>query len=556
MTNHDYCIGVDFGTDSVRSIIVNANNGDEVASSSFIYPRWNDGLYCNAGQNQFRQHPLDYIEGIVQTIKGCLRQGGTLIATNVRAISIATTGSTPVAVNDKGIPLALLPEFESDADAMFILWKDHTAIKEAAEINAHAKKHSPDYTLYSGGIYSSEWFWSKLLHILRKNERVRNAAYTWVEHCDWMPFLLTGGKKATEIKRSVCAAGHKGLWAEEHGGFPPDHFFSALDPILTGYSSTLGKDVYTSDKPAGTLSEEWAERLGLSTDVLVGVGAIDAHMGAVGGQIESYYLSKVIGTSTCDMLVAPKNEINNTVVKGICGQVNGSIIPGMIGMEAGQSAFGDAYAWFKNLLSWPLQNLVSGLAGIDDTNSKILSENISQQLLAALEKSAAALEFNEHSELSVDWFNGRRTPDANQLLKGAITGINLGSDAPSIYRSIVEATCFGSKSISNRFKTEGITIKGLIGVGGIAKKSQFVMQTLADVMNMPIRVHQSEQTCALGAVMFAATVAGIYPNVNEAMAAIGKGFDKTYTPDKRLAHLYGLRYEKYERLGNYLERTI
>jgi L-ribulokinase len=247
--------------------------------------------------------------------------------------------------------------FENDPDAMFILWKDHTSINEMTEINEHAKKFRTDYLKYVGGVYSSEWFWSKLLHILRTNNRIRNACFSWVEHSDWMPFLLTGGKHISEMKRNVCTAGHKALWSMDWGGFPPDEFFASLDPLLKGFTSRLYQQTYTSDKPAGELCPAWAQKLGLNTSVIVGIGAMDAHMGAVGGQIKPYYLSKVMGTSTCDMLIAPASEMEGKYVQGICGLVNGSIIPGMIGMEAGQSAFGDVYAWFRNMLAWPLKNL-------------------------------------------------------------------------------------------------------------------------------------------------------------------------------------------------------
>ncbi|HEY4197918.1 MAG TPA: ribulokinase, partial [Mucilaginibacter sp.] len=330
MSNNQFVIGVDYGSDSVRSVLINASNGEEIASSVFNYPRWRDGLYCNAAENQFRQHPLDYIEGLETTIKDCLRKaGGNTIAGNVKGISVDTTGSTPVAVNKNGTPLALLPEFESNPNAMFVLWKDHTGVNEAAAINEHATKFDINYLKYVGGIYSSEWFWAKLLHILKVDEKVRKTTYSWVEHCDWIPFLLTGGEHAAAIKRGRCSAGHKALWAEEFGGLPPDGFFSSLDPLLTGFTSRLFTETYTSDQAAGTLSAEWAERLGLSTNVVVGVGAFDAHMGAVGGQIEPYHLSKVMGTSTCDILVAPANEMEGKLVRGICGQVNGSVIPGM-----------------------------------------------------------------------------------------------------------------------------------------------------------------------------------------------------------------------------------
>ena len=544
MSDDQLVIGVDYGTDSVRSIIVDAATGRELASSVFMYPRWKKGMYCNAAQNQFRQHPLDYVEGLEHTIKSCIEQaGGSAIAKNVKAISVDTTGSTPVAVNAKGVPLALTPGYEENPDAMFVLWKDHTSVKEAAEINDHATKFDTNYLQYVGGIYSSEWFWAKLLRTLRVNEPIRKDVYSWVEHCDWVPFLLTGGTDVNEMKRGRCSAGHKGLWAAEYGGLPPDEFFSTLDPLLKGFTDRLYTDTYTSDESAGTLSTEWAQRLGLSTDVVIGVGAFDAHMGAVGGQIEPYHLSKVMGTSTCDILVAPNKDMDGKLVAGICGQVDGSVIPGMAGLEAGQSAFGDSYAWFKNLIAWPLQF-------IENAEEK---QHVENKIIAELSKQAAALPLDENAELSVDWLNGRRTPDANQLLKSALTGLSLGSDAPRVFRAIAESTCFGAKAIVERFNNEGVPVKGLIGIGGVAKKSPYIMQMMADILQMPIRIHQFEHTCALGAAMFAATAAGIYPKVEDAMAAMGGGFDATYTPDASRAELYETRYKKYKDLAGFIE---
>jgi len=433
------------------------------------------------------------------------------------------------------------------------LWKDHTATKEASEINAHAEKNDTNFLQFVGGIYSSEWFWAKLLHVLRKDEQVRKAIYSWVEHCDWIPFLLTGGKRANEIKRGVCSAGHKALWAEEFHGLPPNDFFASLDPLLKDFTFRLFTKTYTSDQRAGNLSKEWAERLGLSTDIVIGVGAFDAHMGAVGGQIEPYHLSKVMGTSTCDMLVAPVDEVKDKLVKGICGQVPGSIIPGMIGMEAGQSAFGDAYAWFRDILSWPLQNVLKSSSLIDKQKAEELIKETTDNIIKELSKQASELSIKEDDELAIDWFNGRRTPDANQMLKGSFVGLDLGSDAPKIFRAIVEATCFGAKAIVERFNEEGVPVKGLIGMGGVAKKSPFIMQMMADVMNMPIRIHRSEQTCALGAAMFAATAAGIYSKVEEAMNAMGQGFDAEYYPDAQNASIYAKRYNRYKELGIFIQ---
>jgi L-ribulokinase len=556
MTSDSFVIGVDYGTDSVRSVIVDASNGQEISSSVFFYPRWRDGLFCNPVKNQFRQHPLDYIEGLEQSIKKCLQGAGESVRKNIKGISIDTTGSTPVAVDKAGTPLALTPGFENNPNGMFVLWKDHTSTVEATEINQHAQQFDVNYLQYVGGIYSSEWFWAKMLHILREDEAVRKAGYSWVEHCDWIPFLLTGGNEVTKLKRGVCSAGHKALWAKEFDGLPPDEFFSSLDPLLKGITDRLFKDTYTSDKAAGKLSREWAERLGLSTEVLIGIGAFDCHMGAVGGQIEPYYLSKVMGTSTCDMMVIPADEVGSKLVKGICGQVDGSIIPGMIGLEAGQSAFGDTYAWYKNLLSWPLQNLLHTSTLITPDIAEKLKIEIGDKIISSLSQEASKLSFDEHDELAVDWLNGRRTPDADQLLKGAMTGLNLGSDAPRLFKAWVEATCFGAKAIVDRFNDEGIPVKGLIGLGGVARKAPYVMQVMADVMNKPIRIHKSEQTCAIGAAMFAATVAGIYPTVTEAMNAMGQGFDMEFKPSHTQVDLYQQRYRKYKELGGSIENSV
>ncbi|WP_432328421.1 ribulokinase [Mucilaginibacter sp. P25] len=557
MSNNQLVIGVDYGSDSVRSVIVNAANGEEIASSVFNYPRWRDGKYCVPAENQFRQHPQDYIDGLKATIKDCIAQaGGEAIAKNIKGISVDTTGSTPVAVDATGTPLALTPGFETNPNAMFVLWKDHTSVKEAAQINEHATKFDTNYLKYVGGIYSSEWFWAKLLHVLRVDKSVRDAAASWVEHCDWVPFLLTGGTDVKAIKRGRCSAGHKALWAEEFNGLPPEEFFVSLDPILAGFRDKLYEDTYTADEAAGNLSAEWAEILGLSTDVIVGTGAFDAHMGAVGGQIEPYHLSKVMGTSTCDILVAPISEMEGKLVRGICGQVNGSVIPGMAGLEAGQSAFGDTYAWFKNILAWPLNNLLSQSQVIDAATAEALKEEISEMIIPELSRQAALLAIEESNELAIDWFNGRRTPDANQELKGAITGLGLGSDAPRVFRALAEATCFGAKSIVDRFISEGIPVKGIIGIGGVAKKSPFVMQMMADVLGMPIRIHQFKHTCALGAAMFAAVVAGIYPTIEEAMTAMGRGFDVVYEPNIALKEVYQQRYNQYSILGKFVAAEV
>lgn len=548
-----YVIGIDFGTDSVRSVLV-STRGDYIGDAVHYYTRWKDGKYCEPSASRFRQHPLDYLEGLSETTTRVLSDAGMEIRNDVVAISVDTTGSTPVAVNRKGTPLALTEGFEENPNAMFILWKDHTAVQEADEINELASKWEIDYTKYVGGVYSSEWFWAKILHTIRSDSKVSEAAWSWVEHCDWIPFELTGGTDVTKMKRSRCAAGHKAMWHEDFDGLPAQDFLSALDPLLNGIRERMFRNTYTADQPVGTLSKKWANKLGLREDVVVGVGAFDAHMGAVGGEIELYHLSKVMGTSTCDMLIAPAGDIEGRLIKGICGQVDGSIIPGMMGLEAGQSAFGDVYAWFRDILLWPVQN--SNV--LDNQTRQKLVDEINQSLIQNLEKAASENRTpdSENYITALDWLNGRRTPDANQRLTSAIEGINLGTTTPDLYRALVESTCFGAKAIVDRFIEEGIPIKGIIGMGGVAKKSAYVMQMMSDVLNMPIRIVKSEQTCAMGAAMFAATAAGIFPNVEEAAKAMGSGFEKTYEPNPAMTGFYQKKYKRYISLAEMTEKRI
>ena len=549
MGKDNYVIGVDYGTDSCRAILINANTGEEITNSVFEYPRWKKKYYCDPQNNQFRQHPLDYIDGLKFTIKDCLKKVSHNINKNIRGISIDTTGSTPVAVNKEGTPLALTEEFKENPNAMFVLWKDHTAIKEAQEITKFSKSWGgKDYTKYVGGIYSAEWFWSKILHIIREDEKVKKAAYSWVEHCDWMPALLTGVKESKDIKRGRCAAGHKAMWNEEFEGLPSAEFLERLDPYLAELKDRLYIETFTADKPAGNLSEEWARELGLSTDVVIGMGSIDAHVGAVGGQIKPYSFVKVMGTSTCDLLIIPKEEVGSKLIKGICGQVDGSIIEGMIGMEAGQSGFGDIYAWFKEIIAWPL-DLLSKL----EINDNKVKENIKYMLFSELEKEASKIKPGANELISLDWMNGRRTPFANQELKGAIIGITLGDTAPSIYRSLIESTAFGAKSIVKQFESEKIRIDEIVAIGGVAKKSTLIMQIMADVLNMPIKVSASNQTVALGAAIFASVASGIYQDISSAQNIIGSRFEKEYFPIEKNNLIYEKLYKEYVEVGNFIE---
>jgi L-ribulokinase len=550
-----YVIGLDFGTDSVRALLVNASNGEEAGSGVHYYERWKKNLYCDPSRNMFRQHPLDYIEGMEQAVRLALSGVSDEIRQNIRGISVDTTGSTPVAVDERGVPLSLKPGFAENPDAMFILWKDHTAVNEASEINEVARSWGgTDFTKYEGGIYSSEWFWAKLLHVMRRDEKIRGAAWSWLEHCDWIPALLTATDNVAAIKRSRCAAGHKAMWHKEWNGLPPEEFLVRLDPLLGGLRERLYTETFTSDTAAGVLCPEWAERLGLPGNVIVGVGAFDAHIGAVGGEIRPYYMSKVMGTSTCDMVIAPAEEFGEKLVGGICGQVDGSIVPGMIGLEAGQSAFGDVYAWFREILLWPFVNMLNDSKIISEKQKQELQEEIAGNIINELSKAAGQTDPAVTGLLAIDWLNGRRTPDANQMLKGAITGLSLGTDAPAIFRALVEATAFGAKAIVDRFKSEGVRIDGIIALGGVAKKSDFVMQIVTDVLDMPVSVVRSDQTVALGSAMAASVVAGIHETFEKAQKAMGSGIEKEYLPRREFVPVYAELYKKYRRLAESLEK--
>ncbi|MDO3695344.1 ribulokinase [Wenyingzhuangia sp. chi5] len=550
---NNYVIGLDYGSDSVRAVLIDTQTGKELSSNVHYYQRWKNKEYCNAAINQFRQHPLDHIEGLENTIKYVVENGNVNPA-DIKGICIDTTGSSPVPVTKDGTPLALTKGFEHNPNAMMVLWKDHTAIKEANEINELAANWGgEDFTKYEGGIYSSEWFWAKILHIAREDEAVKNATHTWLEHCDLMTYLLIDNKDLKTFKRSRCAAGHKAMWHADWNGLPPKEFLSKLDPYLAELRGNLYDETYTSDLVAGNLNAAWAQKLGLTTDTVIAVGTFDAHSGAVGAKIDNNTLVRVMGTSTCDIMVSPEEAIGTKAVRGICGQVDGSVIPGMIGLEAGQSAFGDLLAWFKDMLSWPVDNLVLTSDILSAEQKEALREEIDANFIKKLTEDAEKISLEESIPTALDWINGRRTPDANQGLKAAMTNLSMGTRAPHIFRALVNAICFGSKKIVDRFEEEGVKIDTVIGIGGVARKSAFIMQTLANVLNMPIKVAASDQAPALGAAIYAAVAAGIYPNVIEASKKMGSDFEAEYFPETEKLEAYEALMASYSELSTFVE---
>jgi L-ribulokinase len=528
-----YALGLDYGTNSCRSLLVDIDSGKELGSVVFPYPSGNLGILTDpADPNVARQNPQDYLDGMVEIITGALAQARKsnpdFDAADVMGIGIDTTGSTVIPVDEAGIPLALKDDFKDNLNAYVWLWKDHTAHQEAADITGKASKDRPQYLAKCGGTYSSEWWWSKIWHCLRVDRGVFEAAYSWVEHCDWLPAVLTGNDKPSEVKRSVCAAGHKAIYSEEWGGLPDKEFLESLDPALADLRDRLYNDADTSLEQAGSLTSEWANRLGLSAGIPVAVGAFDAHHGAVGSGGKAGTLVKILGTSTCDITVVPNSErLGN--VPGVCGVVDGSVLPGHYGIEAGQSAVGDIFLWFVNHL-------------VPDSYGATQDEKFIE-----MEKRTRKQKPGETGLMALDWNNGNRTILTDVRLSGMILGQTLHTEAHEIYRALIEATAFGALTIINRMEEYGIKIDEVVNTGGLAVKNDTLMQIYADILGRPLRVAASDQTCALGAAIFGAACEGEV-SIAEIQANCCKMRDVEYTPIPENEVVYSELYRIYKRL--------
>lgn len=549
-----YSLGVDYGTNSVRALIVDISSGEEMGTSVYNYRHGVDGIIIDEKDANFaRQHPQDYIDGLIESVRGALLQAAVkpgFSPDRIVGIGVDTTGSTPIPVDAEGTPLAFKDEFKDNPNAMAWLWKDHTGFAEAELINEKAKSHTPDYTKYCGGIYSSEWFFSKILHLANTDPNVYGSAASFVEHCDLMPAMLVGETDPKKIKRSRCAAGHKAMWHSEWGGLPSQEFLSSISNKFDGLRDKLYEDSCTSDVKVGGLCREWSEALGLNEGTAVSVGAFDAHMGAVGSGIRPGRLVKIMGTSTCDMIVVPSDDLK-AQIPGICGQVDGSIIPGMIGLEAGQSAVGDIFAWYRDQVRWPIANVLPECSigsTMDCDRVSLLMEEAKHHSFMKLTSSAERLKPGQSGLLALDWLNGNRTVLVDPNLTGLIIGLTLGTRPEEIFMSLVESTAYGARVIIERFEEYGTKVDEIVTCGGLAERSPFLMQIYADVTGRPMKVSRSAQTCALGAAMFGATAAGRFGRAEEAQDAMSGLKDIVYTPNAANLSVYDKLYGLYRRL--------
>ncbi len=528
-----YSLGIDYGTNSCRSLLIDLDNGAEVGSTVFNYPSGEMGILLDPKDPHVaRQNPQDYLDGLEAVVRGALQQAQANVpgfdAAEVIGIGIDTTGSTPIPVNKDGTPLGLLPEFKNNLNAMVWLWKDHTGYAEAAEITQLAHEMRPNIIAKCGGIYSSEWWWSKILRLRRVDAQVFEAAFSFVEHCDWIPAVLTGNTDPLTLKRGVCSAGHKAMFSTEWGGLPDKEFLARLDPALADLRDRLYSAAHTADVKAGSLCAEWSQRLGLKVGIAISVGAFDAHMGAVGAGIKEGTLVKILGTSTCDLMIAPTSK-PLADIPGVCGIVNGSVLPGYYGIEAGQSAVGDIFLWFVNHL-------------VPDTYGATVGEKFVNMEKAMLGKKPGSTGL-----LALDWNNGNRTVLVDVRLTGLLLGQTLHTEAHEIYRAYIEATAFGALTIIKRVEEYGVKIEEVINTGGLSIKNATLMQCYADIIGKPMKVSQSEQTCALGAAIFGAAAAGA-GDIHTLQSQVTATRDKVYYPIPENQATYAELYTLYRTL--------
>jgi L-ribulokinase len=520
-----FSLGIDYGTNSVRALIVDCATGAELGTGVVDYPSGHQGVLLDRHDHHLaRQNPADYLFGLEKSVLAALaqaKQKAGFSADAIVGIGVDTTGSSPLPVNAENIPLALLPEWKDALPAQCWLWKDHTSHQEAAEITRLSAEHRPNFIAKCGNTYSSEWFWSKIWRCLKVAPEVFEAAFSWVELADWIPSVLAGIHDPRAIQRGVCMAGHKALYSDEWGGLPDKEFLALLDPKLAALRDRLYETACDASHAAGALCSEWAAKLGLPAGIPIAIGEMDVHYGAIGSGVSEGTLVKVIGTSTCDCGVVSADKVVPDI-PGICGIVKGAILPGFYGIEAGQSAVGDIFKWWVEVVC-------QGDASLH----------------AELTREASELRAGRSGLLALDWNNGNRTILVDPMLTGLLLGQTLYTTRAEIYRALIEATAFGARAIIERIREYGVPIENVVCAGGIAEKSPLAMQIYADITGCTIRVAGSSQACALGAAVSAAVLAGVHADFPSAQKAMTSLKDVAYVPAPDSQKIYDRLYTLY-----------
>ncbi len=523
-----FTLGIDYGTNSVRALVVRCADGAELGSAVFNYPSGHQGVLLDPkDHNLARQHPGDYLLGLERSVRGALAAAGKkrgFSPGKVIGSGVDTTGSSPIPVDATNRPLALSPKWRKNLNAQCWLWKDHTSVDEASQITELAAQLRPHYIAKCGNTYSSEWFWSKVLHCLRVAPEVFDAAHSWVELADWIPSVLAGADRPERVVRGVCCAGHKALYSDEWGGLPDAEFLAMLDPKLAALRDRLYTQAHDATSQAGRLSHEWAEKLGLRPHIPIAIGEMDVHYGAIGCGVAEGVLVKVIGTSTCDCgVVSADRPVRD--IPGICGIVKGAILPGFYGIEAGQSAVGDIFKWWVEVVC-------RGDAALH----------------AQLTTAAVRQKPGQSGLLALDWNNGNRTILVDPLLTGLLLGQTLYTTQAEIYRALIEATAFGARAILERIKEYDVPVRRIVCAGGIAEKNPMLMQIYADITGCTMQVSGSSQACALGSALSAAVLAGAHKDFPTAQKAMTRVLPKSYRPIAANRKVYDDVYRLYRKV--------
>ena len=521
-----FSLGIDYGTNSVRALVVRCRDGKELGTAVVEYPSGKQGVLLDAKDHHLaRQHPGDYLVGLEKSVQTALSEAATTKGFRpdlIVGIGVDTTGSSPIPVDAQNRALGTLPKWKKNLHAQCWLWKDHTSWREAARITELAAKHNPEYIAKCGNTYSSEWFWSKIWHCLNTDPAAFDAAHSWVELCDWVPSVLAGVTDPRVIQRGICSAGHKALYCDEWGGLPDKKFLARLSPKIAALRDRLYEKAHDATASAGSLCPEWASKLGLKAGIPIAIGGMDVHYGAIGSGISEGTLVKVIGTSTCDCAVVPaKKKVAD--IPGICGIVKGAILPGFYGIEAGQSAVGDIFKWW-------IESICQG----------------DSALYGKLEKEVAAQSPGQSGLLALDWNNGNRTILVDPLLTGLMLGTTLHTTRAEMYRALIEATAYGARAIIERIEEYGVPVKRIVCAGGIAEKSPMLMQIYADVTGRTMQVAGSSQACALGSAVSAAVLAGVFPNFPAAQKAMTSLKPIQYKPRAAAQKTYNKLYRLYK----------